>query len=141
MHNLNIDKIIKEDIKEEQDDLREDLPIGAKAQMDSRRTKKGLYDLHKDRQAELERKRGEQANLASHLANKTFKNPESEQMVINAFKKEFRQKLAKLMGIMKPGEPNSNTKRSAMHSPRDTERSKSTELPDPKNYILNFEQV
>lgn len=139
MHNLNIDKIIKEDAKEEQDDLREDLPIGIKAQMDSRRTKKGLYDLHKDRQAELERKRGEQAHLASHLANKTFKNPESEQMVINAFRKEFRQKLACLMGMMKPGESNSNTKRSAMHSPRDTERSKASELPDPKNYILNFD--
>ena len=77
MHNLNIDKIIKEDIKEELDEMREDLP-NAKAQTDARRTKKALYDLHKDRQADLERKRGEQVNLANHLANKTFKNPESE---------------------------------------------------------------
>jgi len=77
MHNLNIDKIIKEGIKEEVDEMREDLP-NAKGQADPRRTKKALYDLHKDRQADLERKRGEQANLANHLANKTFKNPESE---------------------------------------------------------------
>lgn len=90
MHNLNIDKIIKEDIKEEMDDMREDLPINAKAQPDSRRTKKGLHELHKDRQAELERKRDEQESLRQNLANYKFKNPESEQMVINAFKKEFR---------------------------------------------------
>lgn len=49
MHNLNVDKIIKEDIKEELDEMREDLPAGTKAQQEARRTKKGLYDLHKDR--------------------------------------------------------------------------------------------
>lgn len=139
MHNLNIDKIIKEDIKEEQDDMREDLPMVSKAQLDSRRTKKGLYDLHKDRQAELERKRDEQESLRQQLANYRFKNAESEQMVINAFKKEFRQKLGKLMGMTKTSQP--NTKRSAKQSPRGTERSKNGDLPDPKNYILNFEQV
>ena len=69
MHNLNIDKIIKEDIKEEQDDMREDLPVATKAQLDSRRTKKGLYELHRDRQAELERKRDDQMNLQQQLAN------------------------------------------------------------------------
>lgn len=60
-------------------------------------------------------------------------------MVINAFKKEFRQKLGKLMGITKTSAP--NTKRSSKQSPRQTDRSKNGELPDPKNYILNFDQV
>lgn len=63
MHNLNIDKIIKEDTQEELDDMREDLPMAAKAQLDARRTRKGLYDLHKDRQAELERRRVERENV------------------------------------------------------------------------------
>ena len=116
MHNLNIDKIIREDIKEEQDDMREDMPMATKAQLDSRRTRKGLYDLHKDRQAELERKRDEQEGLRNQLANSRFKNAESDQMVINAFKKEFRQKLGKLMGITKTSQP--NTRRSTKQSPR-----------------------
>ena len=59
-------------------------------------------------------------------------------MVINSFKKEFKQKLAKLMGITKASQP--NTKRSTRQSPRETDRQKN-DLPDPKNYILNFEQV
>jgi hypothetical protein len=29
MHNLNVDKIIKEDTKEEHDEMREDLPVNA----------------------------------------------------------------------------------------------------------------
>lgn len=53
MHNLNIEKIIKEDAQEEYDEMREDLPMASKAQLDARRTRKGLYDLHKDRQADL----------------------------------------------------------------------------------------
>lgn len=84
MHNLNVEKIIKEDSKEEHDDMREDLPVNAhkaaaQAQpLDSRRTKRDLYDLHKDRQAELERKRVEQAAVRAQVANYTFKNAESE---------------------------------------------------------------
>ena len=49
-----------------------------------------MHELHKDRKAELDKKRNEQELQALTMANKKFKNPESDQMLINAFQKEFR---------------------------------------------------
>ena len=86
---LKLDKLNKEVLNS---DLKDDMPSGQRAQhaQDPKRKKQDLHELHKDRQTELDKKRNERELSVMSLANKKFKNPESDQMVITAFQKEFR---------------------------------------------------
>lgn len=61
-------------------------------------TGQALYELNQEKMQKMAQKRQEKETMNLKLANKTFKNKESDALRILYFKKEFRQKLSMIQG-------------------------------------------